>query len=85
MSALPKKIYLNYVDENDEVKTWSEEPMSFQMAITPKARASIATKAKVPASRIAFIYLSGAAHPMTTRLPKLLISAPHFRAKNTED
>lgn len=29
MSALPKKIYLNYVDENAEVKTWSEEPVSF--------------------------------------------------------
>ena len=25
---LPKKIYLNYVDENDEDKTWSEEPVS---------------------------------------------------------
>lgn len=25
---LPKKIYLNYVDENDEDKTWSEEPIS---------------------------------------------------------
>lgn len=25
---IPKKIYLNYVDENDEVKTWSEEPIS---------------------------------------------------------
>lgn len=24
---LPKKIYLNYVDENDEDKTWSEEPV----------------------------------------------------------
>lgn len=25
---LPKKIYLNYVDEADEDKTWSEEPIS---------------------------------------------------------
>ena len=25
---LPKKIYLNYVDENDDEKTWSEEPVS---------------------------------------------------------
>ena len=25
---LPKKIYLNYVNENDENKTWSEEPIS---------------------------------------------------------
>jgi hypothetical protein len=25
---LPKKIYLNYVDENDKDKTWSEEPIS---------------------------------------------------------
>ena len=25
---LPKKIYLNYVDEADEDKTWSEEPVS---------------------------------------------------------
>lgn len=25
---LPKKIYLNYVDENDEETTWSEEPVS---------------------------------------------------------
>lgn len=25
---LPKKIYLNYVDENDEDKKWSEEPIS---------------------------------------------------------
>ena len=25
---LPKKIYLNYVDEADENKTWSEEPIS---------------------------------------------------------
>lgn len=24
---LPKKIYLNYVDEADEEKTWSEEPV----------------------------------------------------------
>ena len=24
----PKKIYLNYVDENDDEKTWSEEPVS---------------------------------------------------------
>ena len=24
---LPKKIYLNYVDENDECKTWSEYPV----------------------------------------------------------
>lgn len=26
--TLPKKIYLNYVDENDEDTTWSEEPVS---------------------------------------------------------
>ena len=25
---IPKKIYLNYVDENDANKTWSEEPIS---------------------------------------------------------
>ena len=25
---LPKKIYLNYVNENDKNKTWSEEPIS---------------------------------------------------------
>ena len=25
---LPKKIYLNYVNENDVDKTWSEEPIS---------------------------------------------------------
>lgn len=25
---IPKKIYLNYVDENDADKTWSEEPIS---------------------------------------------------------
>ena len=25
---LPRKIYLNYVNENDENKTWSEEPIS---------------------------------------------------------
>ena len=24
---LPKKIYLNYVDEDDEYKTWSEDPV----------------------------------------------------------
>ena len=26
LDILPKKIYLNYVDENDEYKTWSEDP-----------------------------------------------------------
>ena len=25
---IPKKIYLNYVDESDPDKTWSEEPIS---------------------------------------------------------
>ena len=25
---IPKKIYLNYVDESDPDKTWSEEPVS---------------------------------------------------------
>ena len=25
---IPKKIYLNYVDENNTYKTWSEEPVS---------------------------------------------------------
>lgn len=25
---IPKKIYLNYVNENDKEKTWSEEPVS---------------------------------------------------------
>ena len=25
---IPNKIYLNYVDENDADKTWSEEPIS---------------------------------------------------------
>ena len=25
---IPKKIYLNYVDENDADKTWSEDPIS---------------------------------------------------------
>ena len=25
---IPKKIYLNYVDENDEDKTWSDTPIS---------------------------------------------------------
>lgn len=25
---IPKKIYLNYVDENDTYKTWSDEPVS---------------------------------------------------------
>ena len=25
---IPKKIYLNYVDEDDDEKTWSEEPVS---------------------------------------------------------
>ena len=25
---IPKKIYLNYVDENDTDKTWSDEPVS---------------------------------------------------------
>lgn len=25
---IPKKIYLNYVDDNDTYKTWSEEPVS---------------------------------------------------------
>lgn len=24
---LPKKIYLNYIDEDDEYKTWSEDPV----------------------------------------------------------
>ena len=24
---IPKKIYLNYVDEDDEYKTWSEDPV----------------------------------------------------------
>ena len=24
---LPKKIYLNYVDDDDEYKTWSEDPV----------------------------------------------------------
>ena len=27
-NMLPKKIYLNYVNENDVDKTWSEEPIS---------------------------------------------------------
>lgn len=25
---MPKKIYLNYVNEDDKEKTWSEEPVS---------------------------------------------------------
>ena len=28
IKMIPKKIYLNYVDESDPDKTWSEEPVS---------------------------------------------------------
>lgn len=28
INMIPKKIYLNYVNEDDDEKTWSEEPVS---------------------------------------------------------